>query len=87
MLWDSRLTEYANVLNDQQLKRFAGWRPNSSIANWYIFLSGRDINSKLLSAFRLDKGCAYSDLDMHDIAFSFTPRFATNLKKFSFQNY
>ena len=40
LLRHSRLTELAKELTEQELKKFAGWTPNSSMAATYVHLSG-----------------------------------------------
>ena len=48
MLRHSRLTVLANILTDQQLKKFAGWTPDSSMPSVYIHLSGKELDEPLL---------------------------------------
>ena len=48
MLRHTRLTELAKVLTEQELKIFAGWEPDSTMASVYVHLSGRDIEKALL---------------------------------------
>ncbi|MBI4044352.1 MAG: tyrosine-type recombinase/integrase [Candidatus Diapherotrites archaeon] len=45
----SRLTELAKNLSEQELKIFAGWEQDSSMAATYVHLSGADIDNKLLA--------------------------------------
>lgn len=44
----SRLTELAKELTEQELKKFAGWTPNSNMASVYVHLSGKDVSDKIL---------------------------------------
>ncbi|MGH9910340.1 MAG: hypothetical protein ACRD32_06830, partial [Nitrososphaerales archaeon] len=48
MLRHSRLTILANVLTDQQLKKFAGWTPDSGMPSVYIHMSGKELDEPLL---------------------------------------
>lgn len=48
MLRHSRLTVLANVLTDQQLKKFSGWAPDSNMPSVYIHLSGKELDEPLL---------------------------------------
>jgi len=48
MLRHTRLTELAKVLTEQELKIFAGWEPDSTMASIYVHLSGRDVEKALL---------------------------------------
>lgn len=48
MLRHSRLTVLANILTDQQLKKFAGWTPDSNMPSVYIHLSGKELDEPLL---------------------------------------
>lgn len=45
----SRMTELAKELTEQELKKFAGWSPNSRMASVYIHLSGEDVSNKILA--------------------------------------
>lgn len=45
----SRLTELAKELTEQELKKFAGWTPNSNMASVYVHLSGSDVSNKILA--------------------------------------
>jgi hypothetical protein len=45
----SRLTELAKYMTEQELKVYAGWRPNSDMAQTYVHLSGADIDNKILA--------------------------------------
>jgi len=45
----SRLTELAKELTEQELKKFAGWTPNSNMASVYVHLSGKDVSNKILA--------------------------------------
>ena len=45
----SRLTELAKELTEQELKKFAGWTPNSNMASVYVHLSGTDVSDKILA--------------------------------------
>lgn len=45
----SRLTELAKELTEQELKKFAGWTPNSNMASIYVHLSGSDVSNKILA--------------------------------------
>ncbi len=43
----SRLTELANILNEQQLRYFAGWAKESNMASIYVHLDDSDIRNAL----------------------------------------
>lgn len=49
LLRHSRLTELAKELTEQELKKFAGWTPDSGMASTYIHLSGQDVTDKILA--------------------------------------
>ena len=49
LLRHSRLTELAKELTEQELKKFAGWTPNSNMASVYVHLSGSDVSNKILA--------------------------------------
>lgn len=49
----ARATHLASRLNDQVLKKFFGWTPNSGMASVYISLSGREIDDAYSGAYGL----------------------------------
>ena len=46
----ARATDYASRLSDQQLKMLFGWVGGSKMAETYVHLSGRDVDSAVLQA-------------------------------------
>ena len=50
----SRLTELAKYITEQKLKVFAGWTPNSNMAGVYVHLSGKDLDTDILSMHGLE---------------------------------
>ena len=46
----ARATDYASRLSDQQLKSLFGWVGGSKMAETYVHLSGRDVDSAVLQA-------------------------------------
>lgn len=55
ILRHTRLTELAKHLPEQKLKVFAGWTPSSRMASVYVHLSGKDLDSDILSLHGLQK--------------------------------
>jgi len=49
------LTQMAKRLTEQELKRFAGWTPDSKMASRYVHFSAKDIEEKILSIHGLVK--------------------------------
>ena len=45
-----RASDYAKRLSDQELKNFFGWTGGSRMAETYVHLSGRDVDSAVLQA-------------------------------------
>ncbi len=51
----TRLTELAKHLTEQELKVFAGWTQDSSMAAVYVHLSGRDAERAILRAYGVEE--------------------------------
>ncbi len=51
MLRHTRLTDLATEMTEQELKVFAGWTQDSSMASVYVYLSGRDAEKALLRVY------------------------------------
>lgn len=46
----TRLTELAKFLNEQALRQFAGWTPNSNMASVYVHFSDEDVGRQILES-------------------------------------
>lgn len=54
ILRHSRLTEYAKVLTEFQLKAYAGWTPDSPMSSVYVHLSSKDLAPNLLAHYGIE---------------------------------
>ena len=51
----SRITEVAQFMSNQQLCRFAGWRPSSGQFEVYVHLTDNDVNSSIREHYGLER--------------------------------
>ncbi len=51
----TRLTHLASKLTEQELKIFAGWTQDSSMASVYVHLSGRDVERAILKVYGMEE--------------------------------
>ena len=50
----SRITEMSRFLSNQQLCKFAGWKPGSGQFEVYVHLTNEDVNGAIRKHFNLD---------------------------------
>jgi len=58
----ARATHLANFLTESQLKEFFGWRQGSEMAQIYVHLSGRDLDTAILKMHGIEPSSGEADL-------------------------